>query len=1723
MRLYNLLIALVLIVVYHNTLAQIKLQEINLANNSKIDKSRYFNDEIYYVVVNADDASNLSNYIETYIGNHQYLLAVPTNYFALIKNKIYSVVPKSKILSDVNLDDNISSVQIQFASSISKENVFNIIQQYNGKVNEIINSENTYKITIATQQLQKIAELPYVLMIAKDYKHKQALVSDSYLLDRLPKVNAPTPNGFGLNGEGISIGIWDEGIIGSHINLESNRIFNVDKDYNFSSHPTQVAGAAAMAGNTNYTNKGAASKAKIYAWDLLGDIIQEIKNGANQFGVSVTNHSYNFEQTKCKTASGLYTPDASRLDKLAYEYPNVVHVIASGNTAHTCAVNDTFYSMDIGYQGSKNGITVGYLYNTEKLVETSGSGPTTDGRLKPELVAKGFGYAASVPGNGFSTVYGSSFSAPQIAGIASLVQQQYKLQNGVLPPSSLVKAVLCNTAEDMYLKGIDYRAGFGRPDATKAIKNIKDNHFFIGDVNHQQNKTHQFSITQPNEFLSIALSWTDKQSFVLQDRVLVNNLDLKLITPSGDTILPWVLDPINYKAPAKRGIDNLNNIEYISIDSAVVGTYTIIVNGFDIPTTSQTYALSYMHEPNGVDIVYPDGGETIEAGNSSNIIWNSRNITDSLVFSYSIDGGLSWDTIAKVPNSAAFLTWTPPSNITSNQALIRAQTPTLTNTSDNVFSIITRPNAASIVASACDRTITLNWPAITNAQFYTVYLFDGLDWKKVDTTSKLYNIISSLENGKQYAVALSVTIGGIESNKSTAKTVIPNFVACTNLNDIGVYSISRPKVGRQFTSMQLGNNDTLFFVIKNFGSNAVSNFNLSYKINNGSYSNLLVNRTVNSNDTIVVSVNVGSNFSAIGNYTITAYASFISDMINTNDTLVYKLKHLANLPINLPWSESFESVDTIITFSTFGIDNLDYTDFSTQKNGRWRVRNSDFAKSGQHAITLDNFANSGSVSNEHIMTFNLSNYVDSVIYFDFSYMHHGEVSGLDFVLARGSDTSNWIPIYDLFTARKSAGVYNDVKAINLYRLLSVENGQPFSSSTQIKFLTTSTNSSNEFAKNGGYTFDDLKLYVANNDFANYTVDSTIVICLNEPKSIPVTIKVSNQSNQSKSNLKLAYAINNGSKVSETILQTIAPMETFEYTFTHTLPITQAGRFELRTFIDEPNDEYRLNDTSNVIPIIVNTYINTLPYINNFEQNALFIPNGQNSSWTWSEPQKSYTRYAAQGKKAWTNSTFDAYNYNEFSELYAGCYNFQSLSSKLSLAFNQLQNIETLYDSVWAEFSLNGSDWNRLGCANCGANFYNNTNGKNKWDRTLMPWQVASTEFNFAPTDDKSTVFVRFRLSSDVGTVAEGLAVDDWHVYASNKGIAPSDSTYINVVSNGTGWISIEKNGLLIAELFDDHKNLGNIEFGYCTSNTVQNLDERVVLPRNWSVKVQNNLIGNFKIRWYILNDEYLKLLQYDANLFSMRDIAALRYNGFNQDLDIYNNNINGQFDIIHQDSLYFVPYKNGYYVEMPTTKFGEFYLIGKDKKPTLSESTKFISFDAQQLNDDAFLSWEIFKDSTVRSYFIQLSLDGVNFLTIDSLPSSQNATDTSLYNFIHSINAHNGTVLYYRIGANLLNGKSILSLVDSIYFDIPTGIKQQTFTVKAYFNQQTLHIENSKLHGDAHLLLSQLDGQLIHQQTIEFVNGKASLEINKNLLSNTIYIVKLQSGNTIFVSKIFKK
>ncbi len=229
------------------------------------------------------------------------------------------------------------------------------------------------------------------------------------------------------------------------------------------------------------------------------------------------------------------------------------------------------------------------------------------------------------------------------------------------------------------------------------------------------------------------------------------------------------------------------------------------------------------------------------------------------------------------------------------------------------------------------------------------------------------------------------------------------------------------------------------------------------------------------NGTSSTSQNPEVTFDADGTYTVTLVATnaYGSDTETKTDYITATTPP----PFSLPWTEGFEEIGATTTYTSnsSSIDGLPEWAYEKTGNGRLRFSaGSGFYRSGSHAATLDADPSGTYSVNYFSATLDLSSYSTSTnLELAFSYMDHAEEShSNDRVWIRGSDSDNWIQVYDLYSGSAGAGVWNDVNRIDIDNILS-SNGQTPTSTFQLRLGQEDNYPATSTTASDGWTFDDI--------------------------------------------------------------------------------------------------------------------------------------------------------------------------------------------------------------------------------------------------------------------------------------------------------------------------------------------------------------------------------------------------------------------------------------------------------------------------------------------------------------------------------------------------------------------------------------------------------------------------------------------------------------------------
>ena len=1616
----------------------------------------------------------------TYIPENTYLAEVKASVapLSLKRNMIsgvFALEPSSKIAAGVpeklstSATDPNSVIAVHFFGSIDKATVMAELTAAGAQVaNTKIQPANVVFVNAKEPAVQKIARLPFVAYISSQYLKD---VPVNYNNHGAHSVNALSSTvGRNLQGQNTTIGIGDNADPSTHVDFTGrliNRFPLTPED-----HGTHTTGTVAGAGILNPKYKGMAPKATIIS-QMFSDILVNTPFNVADYNMVLTNNSYYNGLAGCP-GQGDYDVLSNFVDVQMNNDPSLLHVFAAGNDGnYNCSPYPaSFATIKSGFQCGKNVLTVGGMNTADySIINFSSRGPVDDGRLKPEIVAGGANVVSTVRNNGYTSFSGTSMAAPTVTGTLALLYQRYRqLHGGDNPPAALMKAITCNTADDLGNPGPDFTFGFGSLNARNAVEAIEGNHYFINTVSSGGTSTHTITgIPAGTHQVKVMLYWNDPAAAPFAATTMVNNLDLS-VTAGGSVHLPLVLNPNpgGVYNVATEGVDNTNNIEQVVINNPS-GDLVINISGTDIPTGQQEYVLVYQIIQPSVTLEYPFGKETMVPGEQEIIRWSAYGSNNTgFTVEYSVNGGSNWTTINNnVSPASRSYAWSVP-NLPTGTALIRVtrNVAGYSDVTEHPFTILGQPNLT--VSNTCPGYAQLSWGAVSTATGYEIMMLRGDSMQTIATAATTSYLLGGLSKDSTYWLSVRALQGSVAGRRSISKAVTPAGGSCpspTYNHDFAPDLLTAPVTGRMHTSSALSNAVAPQVRVRNLGRVAsTGSFNVSYQINNGAIVTETSSAIIPALSTYTYTFSTTCDLSAPGTYSIRVWVDYGNDVLHTNDTLRTIAKQLKNDAVALSpsYTEGFESSASQTYYNNaMGFEGVDRGDFrSNNSNGRARTFvNTEFAHSGNRAVTLDQKSYSTlSSSDSLILTFNLGNYSASdQLWLDYFYKNHGidfELPG-NKVWIRGSENNAWIEVFTLPVDNISdIGKYLSAAPVNITETLAAAvPAQTVSSSFQVKFGQQGFTSANTVIPDGnvddGITYDDVTITLASNDVSMRKVLTPSVenVCsLGATETI--SVKVKNAGAATLTNVPVSYSIN-GATVTENI-PSIAAHQEADYVFTQKANLQTYQPYVLKTWVHYPADTYKHNDTLTysftTVPVISN-----YPYREGFENNnGYWHAGGINSSWQWGKPENSVINKAANGSNAWVTGLTGNYNNGEKSYLYSPCFDLSGLAQPvLSFSHIFLTEDNCYCDAHWVEYSTDGTTWTKLGDAASGINWYD--------DVVMQQWQVSNTRWHVSSFDVPATgssVRFRFVMNSDVAVSFEGVGIDDIHLFDKRAIYNGADlSAGLEKIVNDSNWIDFEMNGKIVASVNSHGQNLGTTKVKVFTNTSqVRNNGYQYYLDRNIVVEPANQPQQPVSIRYYFRQAEALNLINAVGcsscdNISDPYEAGVTQYSGLSMEENgSLHDNDSGLYHFITPDKVDIVPYDDGYFAEFNVHSFSEFWINSGGPNQILAIPEIIDSFSATKVNKSALLEWTTWKELNVGKFIVEKSVDGISFNTIAEVVSTGDYITAGEYSFTDDSLVWG--MNYYRIATVHQDGQTVRSVVDSINYNGSDLKIVDSFTVK---------------------------------------------------------------------------
>ncbi len=696
-------------------------------------------------------------YIVSYRENHN-----PGNFLQLKlrpANTLWKLSPdllvryKSSTPSSAEMNLIIQSFGNSTLSALENKGQIRILAQH-------LNS-NTYLITAPTSLLSILMEDTSIHYIGNKTRPEVERELTGFDLSA-NKVNAAHSWFPQLKGTDLVISIKENKPDTADIDFAGRYLSSSNASPLIETHATNMATIAAGAGNTFFTGTGVARGAGIRSSNfasLLPDENQLLKDQ----GVSVQNHSYGVG------IENYYGADAAAYDQQMNEDTSLLHVFSAGNrgpeTSNTgpYAGITGWANLTGSFKMSKNSLVAGAMDSTGNIVSISSRGPAHDGRIKPELIAYGED--------------GTSGAAALVSGSAILLQELYRKQTGNPAPSSLLRAVLCNSADETGLKGPDFESGFGVLNLPKSIETIQQNKFEIGRINSNARIQFPLVVKENMHQLKITLAWNDPAALSNSFPTLQNDLDLNILDPLGNRILPWVLnhqpDALSTESTAIRGKDSLNNIEQITLDNPIAGNYTIEINAGQLTAGTQNFSIAIQQDTiDAFRFTYPLKNDVLKPASANLIRWESTDTTTGSLY-YRIPGK-EWELIeSDIDLRIPYFRWLVPPSLPQLQ--FRMQRNKSEEISDTIAASI---ETRLFTGFNCPDSFLLYWNPVPSANSYQVYRLGSSYLEPFINTADTALIQSKKDNPFTHFTVAPVFESNLEGRKAYAFAYKNQLIDC---------------------------------------------------------------------------------------------------------------------------------------------------------------------------------------------------------------------------------------------------------------------------------------------------------------------------------------------------------------------------------------------------------------------------------------------------------------------------------------------------------------------------------------------------------------------------------------------------------------------------------------------------------------------------------------------------------------------------------------------------------------------------------------------------------------------------------------------------------------------------------------------------------------------------------------------------------------------------------
>ena len=484
--------------------------------------------------------------------------------------------------------------------------------------NELVMENWTLSITLPDRAAAQLATLPGVQFAEMTPEYARRSNSTTRWVVQSNISGVFPLHARGLFGQGQIMGFMDFGMAWQHcsfldaanpIGPNHRKIAAYNAPLTYDQHGTHVA-ATAMgdAGNSGNT-RGIAYLARI-VFDTVPDVVEA--SHLSRYTLHASQGAVIHSNSWGADFFTEYDGGARAIDAMSW----------TNDTALIC-FSVSNQSILGNPENAKNALAVSLTANApnQNSMPCGGaSGPTADGRRKPDLLAPGCSITSASGSSstscGQTTRTGTSMAQPAVAAIAILTREYFLdgfYPSGAAHPSdsfepsgSLLKAVLIASGQDISeTPGYpNMREGWGRVLADAALYLNGDSSKLLvrQAFNNAPNAIEQgsvievpFTVDSSPETLRISLAWHDFPATLGATFTPVNNLDIFVIAPDGSLYQGNNFTPQGLSRPLVAGTtqaDTINNTEQVIVANPAVGNWLVRIVGTSINEPKQGYGLA---------------------------------------------------------------------------------------------------------------------------------------------------------------------------------------------------------------------------------------------------------------------------------------------------------------------------------------------------------------------------------------------------------------------------------------------------------------------------------------------------------------------------------------------------------------------------------------------------------------------------------------------------------------------------------------------------------------------------------------------------------------------------------------------------------------------------------------------------------------------------------------------------------------------------------------------------------------------------------------------------------------------------------------------------------------------------------------------------------------------------------------------------------------------------